>query len=69
MGEPDHEQIADRLAAESDALERHVRELGDEIDHAKADWQSKRADPHVPGAPPPEEDGEEEPSAQQSPPW
>ena len=69
MGEPDHEQIADRLKDESAALEHHVRELQDEIDDAKAAWERKRADPKVPGAPPPEEGGEEEPSEQQTPPW
>jgi hypothetical protein len=59
MGEPDHEQIADRLQDKSDALERHVRELGGEIEHAKDDWERKRADAGVPGAIPPEEpDGE-----------
>lgn len=68
MTDQDHEQIADRLEDQSAALERHVRELGDEIDAAKDDWERKRADPQVPGAPAPEEDGEREPSEQQTPP-
>lgn len=60
MAESDHEQIAERLEHESDALERDVRELGDDIDRVKADWRSKRADPQIPGAAPPEEPGEEQ---------
>lgn len=55
MGESDHEEIAEQLDGQSDALEHHVRELQDEIDRAKADWDRKRSDPAVPGAPPPEE--------------
>ncbi len=69
MDKPDHEQLADKLEGESAALERHVHELEDEIDAAKADWRRKRADPGVPGAPAPAEGGEQEPSGQQTPPW
>jgi hypothetical protein len=69
MADRDHEQLADRLEDESDALERHARELEDEIDDTKSGWESKRADPGVPGANPPEEHGDESPSEQQTPPW
>jgi hypothetical protein len=62
MAESDHEQIADRLEDESAALEHHVRELQSEIENTKDEWERKRADPAVPGAPPPEEGGEREPS-------
>jgi hypothetical protein len=69
MAESDHEQIADRLSEESDALERHAHELEDKIDRTKQDWERKRSDPAVPGADPPKEPaGEEEPSEQQTPP-
>ena len=69
MGESDHEEIAGRLEDESAALERHVRELEGEIQHTQAEWERKRADPQVPGAPPPEQGGDQEPSEQQTPPW
>jgi hypothetical protein len=55
MGEPDYEQTADRLEQGSEALEHHVRELEDQIEHARSEWDRKRADPAVPGAPLPEE--------------
>ena len=67
MGEPDHEQIADELDEQSAKLERHVRELQDDVERARSEWDRKRADPSVPGAPTPEEGGEEEPSDEQTP--
>jgi len=68
MAESDHEEIADRLEDESDALERHVRELEGEIEQTRDEWERKRADPSVPGAPTPEEGRQEEPSDEQAPP-
>jgi hypothetical protein len=68
MADRDHKQLADKLEHESETLERHGRELEDEIKDAKSDWERKRADPGIPGANPPEEGGDEEPSEQQTPP-
>jgi hypothetical protein len=62
MAESDHEQIANRLEDESAALEHHVRELQSEIENARHEWERKRADPAVPGAPPEEAGGGREPS-------
>jgi hypothetical protein len=69
MAESEHEQIADQLQEQSDSLERHTNELEDDIKQVKSEWERKRSDPSVPGAPSPEEGGEQEPSEQQTPPW
>jgi hypothetical protein len=68
MPEPDHERIADRLEDEAAAMERHSAELKDAAHAARAEWERKRADPSVPGAPPPEEGDEPQPGEQQTPP-
>jgi hypothetical protein len=52
----EHEKLADELEQESDRLERRSDELGDEISDTRDDWQRKRNDDGVPGAPPPEGD-------------
>lgn len=61
MGETDPEKLADHLEDEADDLERHRDELEQRTEDAAQDWQRKRADPSVPGAPPVEGDGDEEP--------
>jgi hypothetical protein len=43
------EQVADELGEKSEAVQR-------EIDKARSDWEAKRADSSVPGAPPREDD-------------
>lgn len=57
-------QAADRLAREADRMQHRSDELGEEIEHARSDWQRKRASEDVPGAPPLEsqEDSRHEPS-------
>jgi hypothetical protein len=59
----DPDKLADHLEHETDRLERHSAELGDEISDAREDWRRKRSDEGVPGAPPPapEEDPHEDP--------
>jgi hypothetical protein len=47
----DHEKRAEDLEREADELEEHSDEVEGEIDEAKRDWESKKADPSVPGAP------------------
>ena len=54
MAERDPQDLADHLEQEADDLERHNRDLAQE-------WERKRADPGVPGAPPPASEDEEEP--------
>jgi hypothetical protein len=58
----DHEGLSHDLEEEADRLEKESAHLGDEISDVRSDWEAKRQDPAVPGAPPPE--GEE--SKQQS---
>lgn len=60
MGETDPEELADRLEDEANDLERHSEELGRQAKHASEDWERKRSDPSVPGAPPPEPDQDDE---------
>jgi hypothetical protein len=50
----DPHKLADELARAADKVERESAELKDNIDEARQDWQRKRADGGVPGAPPPE---------------
>ena len=68
MGEHDHEQIAEELEQESTKLERHARELEQDVERTRSEWQRKRSDPGVPGANPPRQGGEQEPSETQTPP-
>jgi hypothetical protein len=58
----DHDKLADEMEQEGDRLEQRSAELGDEISETRDDWRRKRADPGVPGAPPPEDDESEEPA-------
>jgi hypothetical protein len=56
MAETDPGQLADHLEDEADDLEQRSRELAQDTDDAAQDWQRKRSDPNVPGAPEPTED-------------
>lgn len=69
MAETDHEKLAEDLEREADKLERQSEELHEQADGAREDWERKRRDSKVPGAPQPEEAGNEDPSEQQTPPW
>jgi hypothetical protein len=60
MAETDHERLADELERQADELERHSEELRQRTEDAAQDWQRKRADQSVPGAPPPAEHEEGE---------
>jgi hypothetical protein len=50
----DHEQAAERLEREADDLQRKSDRLGDEIADVKQDWEAKRQDESIAGAPAPE---------------
>ncbi len=56
MAETDPEGLADHLEDEADDLEHRSQELGQQTEDVSQEWESKRADPNVPGAPPPTED-------------
>ncbi len=48
------EELADQLEREADRLQRHSDELGERVAEVRQDWERKRGDQSVPGAPPPE---------------
>jgi hypothetical protein len=48
----DPERLADQREREAQELERRSRELADRVRGVREDWERKRADPGVPGAPP-----------------
>ena len=48
------DRLADELEEEADALERRNAELAEEVQDVRRDWERKRSDQNVPGAPPPE---------------
>jgi hypothetical protein len=53
MAETDPEKLADHLEDEADELERRNEELGKKADDVAQEWEAKRSDPGVPGAPAP----------------
>ena len=46
----EHEEQGDRLEAEAERMEEHSGEVGEGIEEAREDWESKQQDPSVPGA-------------------
>jgi hypothetical protein len=56
----EHDKLADQIEQEGDKMEQRSAELGDEISDVRDDWQRKRADEGVPGAPPPQGQGSDE---------
>jgi hypothetical protein len=60
MAETDPGELADHLEDEADDLERRSQELEEKTDDVSQDWQRKRSDPSVPGAPEPHEDDDED---------
>jgi hypothetical protein len=52
----EHQERADELESELEDMEERSERLEDEIDDTRQDWESKKADPSVPGAPPDEDD-------------
>jgi hypothetical protein len=62
MGETDPKELADQLEHDADELKRHSEELGRWTEDVSQDWERKRSDPGVPGAPPPAEGEEDAPA-------
>jgi hypothetical protein len=54
----DYEGLADHLDKEADQLEQENKQLGEHIGEVRDDWERKRADEGVPGAPPRVEDAD-----------
>ena len=56
MSEQDPGELAKELEQQADHLERHSDEVQEHLGDAREDWQRKRRDENVPGAPPPDAD-------------
>ena len=52
---------------ELDEMAERSEQLGEEISDAREDWERKKSDDSVPGAPPP--DGDEPPQDDEREPW
>lgn len=50
--ERDPDRLADELAGEADHMQQRSEELQERITGVRDDWERKRADEGVPGAPP-----------------
>ena len=61
MAEHDPEKLANALERESKELDRESQELKARIEKTSDDWERKRADDTIPGAPPPEENQSDDP--------
>jgi hypothetical protein len=59
MSEKEPGRLADELERDAAELERRSEELHGEVTDVRQDWQRKRADAGVPGAPPEEGDESE----------
>ncbi|HTU84240.1 MAG TPA: hypothetical protein VMF57_01625 [Solirubrobacteraceae bacterium] len=60
MADSDPKRIADDLERKARDMERRSEELGQRTEEVSREWQRKRSDPGVPGAPPPEAGEEDE---------
>jgi hypothetical protein len=48
----EHDEQAEELEREAQAMEEHSDEVGEGIEEARGEWESKEGDPSVPGAQP-----------------
>lgn len=60
MAETDPGKLADDLEGEADELEQRSKKLEEQTRDVAQDWERKRSDPGVPGAPPPENETEDD---------
>ena len=60
MAAEDPEKLAAELDAQAEDMQRRNDQLGDEVAQTREDWERKRRDPSVPGAPPPAEQRSDE---------
>jgi hypothetical protein len=56
MTDENPEELADDLEQEARTMERRTERVSDQLARIRQDWERKRADPNVPGAPAPAED-------------
>jgi hypothetical protein len=52
----DPDALADEMEQEADRLEDRSKELAEDVDDVRKDWERKRSDQSVPGATPPADD-------------
>jgi len=52
----EYERQADELESELDDMDKRVENLEGEIDETRKDWERKKGDSGVPGAPPDSDD-------------
>jgi hypothetical protein len=60
MDENDPQKLVREREGEADELEQRSDSLESEISDVRQDWQRKRQDPDIPGAPPPENEEQTE---------
>lgn len=60
MAEQDPGELSEQLERETDELARDSRKVKDSVAQTREDWEHKRTDESVPGAPPPEGDEEKD---------
>jgi hypothetical protein len=53
MTDDNPQELSDALKRETDELARDGREVKASVEETRADWERKRRDERVPGAPPP----------------
>ncbi|HJS93457.1 MAG TPA: hypothetical protein VJ741_04275 [Solirubrobacteraceae bacterium] len=61
MADKEPGKLADDLQDEADELEQRSEKLKEETKNVAQEWERKRSDPNVPGAPPRDEDEQDEP--------
>ncbi len=54
VSDQDPRRLSEELEKETDELRRHSSELEDQIGETRQDWERKRRDESIPGAPSPE---------------
>lgn len=68
MSDEDPGRLADDLEQQAGEMEKRSGKLSREIDDVGEDWERKRADPSVPGAPEDQSDAEDDTQATGNPP-
>lgn len=61
MAERDPHELGQALEHETDKLAREGKEVKQAVEETRADWERKRRDESVPGAPPPDKSESDEP--------
>ncbi len=61
--EKDVSKQADAMQHQADDMKQRSSDLAGDVSDARDEWERKRRDPNVPGAPEPEEDTGDSPAA------